>query len=403
MNILILSSSFPTHENDVLSAKFIKDQIENFKSFDENVVFHVLVANRSKHSFENNSKHYQLHKFRYFFSGLEVIGNEDIKAQLKNNKAIYLLIPFYFISQFVSTLNFVKRFNINKIHVHFFIPQAYIALKMKKYYKIPFNITIHSAEIVFFVKRFKILGKIIARKIIFNAERIWVTSENTKNTLLSIFSQEEIDELDIIISPMGLNTDHLDNIKESDVLGFKSKQNILYVGRFVEKKGVINLIKAFAKIHNEIPEYKLIMAGDGHLKKNINSLVEDFNLKEKIIILDKVNEKEKKYLFNISEILVVPSASQKGDIEGMPVVILEGLYYKKLVLTTKDTFCDHVIKNNKNGFIIGNNDSESLAEKLLEIINIDNNLKLEVMKNAKNTSLDYGSEVSYKKYKAFLD
>ena len=43
MNILILSSSFPTHENDVLSAKFIKDQIENFKSFDDNVVFHVLV------------------------------------------------------------------------------------------------------------------------------------------------------------------------------------------------------------------------------------------------------------------------------------------------------------------------------------------------------------------------
>ena len=45
----------------------------------------------------------------------------------------------------------------------------------------------------------------------------------------------------------------------------------------------------------------------------------------------------------------------------------------------------------------------NLAEKLLEIINIDNNLKLEVMKNAKNSSLDYGSEVSYKKYKAFLD
>ena len=145
------------------------------------------------------------------------------------------------------------------------------------------------------------------------------------------------------------------------------------------------------------------MAGDGHLKENINSLVNDFNLKEKVIILDKVNEKEKKYLFNISEILVVPSASQKGDIEGMPVVILEGLYYKKLVLTTKDTFCDHVIKNNKNGFIIGNNDSVNLAEKLLEIINIDNNSKLEVMKNAKNSSLDYGSEVSYKKYKAFLD
>ena len=60
-------------------------------------------------------------------------------------------------------------------------------------------------------------------------------------------------------------------------------------------------------------------------------------------------------------------------------------------------------KNNKNGFIIGNNDSVNLAEKLLEIINIDNNLKLEVMKNAKNSSLDYGSEVSYKKYKAFLD
>ena len=79
MNILVLATSFPANEKDI-SGKFIKDQIQNLKFYHNDFSFHILVGNRSKHSFKNESKDYILHKFRYFIKKLEIIGNEDIKA-----------------------------------------------------------------------------------------------------------------------------------------------------------------------------------------------------------------------------------------------------------------------------------------------------------------------------------
>tara|TARA_Y100001970_G_scaffold82682_1_gene104659 strand:+ start:8187 stop:9395 length:1209 start_codon:yes stop_codon:yes gene_type:complete len=401
LNILVLATSFPANEKDI-SGKFIKDQIQNLKFYHNDFSFHILVGNRSKHSFKNESKDYILHKFRYFIKKLEIIGNEDIKVQLGQNKAIYLLIPFYFLGQLISTFKLVIKNKIDKIHVHWFMPQAYVAFLVKKIYKIPYNITIHSSEVIFFVNRFKLIGKYISKKILLDAGKIWVTSNNTKDTLKKIFSDEEMEDLKIIVSPMGLNTNFLENIKENKILNSDSTKNILYVGRFVEKKGVINLIKAFQKIHTEILEYKLILAGYGHLKFEIENLVKKLKLNEKVVILDKVNENQKKQLFKLSEILVIPSGNQKNDVEGMPVVILEGLYYEVLVLATKSTFCEQVINNEENGFIINSNEPKELAKKLKKIINIEEKIKIQIKQNAKKSSLGYSSENSSIKYKEFL-
>ena len=401
LNILVLATSFPTNEQDI-SGKFIKDQIQNLKFYHNNFSFHILIGNRSNHTFRNISKDYSLHKFRYFIKKLEIIGNEDIKVQLNQNKAIYFLIPFYFIGQLVSAFKLVIKNKIDKIHVHWFMPQAFVAFLIKNIYKIPYNITIHSSEVIFFVNRLWFIGKFISKKVLHNAEKIWVTSENTKETLKKIFTDEEIIDLNIIVSPMGLNTNFLDNIKENEILNSDSTKNILYVGRFVEKKGLINLVKAFQMIHTEILEYKLILAGYGHLKLEIENLIKKLNLKEKVIILDKVNENQKKHLFNLSEIIVVPSSSQKNDVEGMPVVILEGLYYEMLVLATKSTFCEQVINNEENGFIIDSNEPENLAKILKKIINIDKKIKIQIKQNAKKSILDYSSKNSSIKYKEFL-
>ena len=86
----------------------------------------------------------------------------------------------------------------------------------------------------------------------------------------------------------------------------------------------------------------------------------------------------------------------------MPVVILEGLYYEVLVLATKSTFCEQVINNEENGFIINSNEPKELAKKLKKIINIEEKIKIQIKQNAKKSSLGYSSENSSIKYKEFL-
>ena len=62
---------------------------------------------------------------------------------------------------------------------------------------------------------------------------------------------------------------------------------------------------------------------------------------------------EKYELLHRTDLLVVPSIESKdGDIEGLPVVILEGLYCKAIVVASQYTNAQEIIEDSKDGFII---------------------------------------------------
>ena len=65
-------------------------------------------------------------------------------------------------------------------------------------------------------------------------------------------------------------------------------------------------------------------------KKNYNQQIQNLNLGNFVEFVGYVNEDMKYNLIQKSDLLVVPSVeSNFGDIEGMPVVILEGLFIVK--------------------------------------------------------------------------
>lgn len=55
-------------------------------------------------------------------------------------------------------------------------------------------------------------------------------------------------------------------------------------GRFTHQKGFWHLIKAFSVIHNEDANTKLVLIGDGEQKEQILELVEQFNLKDSVVM-----------------------------------------------------------------------------------------------------------------------
>ena len=130
-----MTTSFPFGENDP-SGKFIKDQILNIKQYFPDMQFIVLTGNKNKFEINETNDSYNLKVFRYFFKKMEVLGNEAIKIQIKKNKLILFLIPFYFISQIINALRLSKKNAIDLVYVHWFFPQAltaYFIYKLKKY------------------------------------------------------------------------------------------------------------------------------------------------------------------------------------------------------------------------------------------------------------------------------
>ena len=159
MNIAVVTSTFPKNSSDNIP-KFIKNQVINLKSNYPELNFFVLAPDNNENIELEKSNHYKQIRFKYFWpKRFQVLTKNGIINQLRRNSLNYLLIPFFFISQFVYLYRLVKNEKINLIYAHWFFPQAVNAFLVSKILKVPFVYTSHSSDVEMVKRKIPFLGK----------------------------------------------------------------------------------------------------------------------------------------------------------------------------------------------------------------------------------------------------
>jgi glycosyltransferase involved in cell wall biosynthesis len=141
---------------------------------------------------------------------------------------------------------------------------------------------------------------------------------------------------------------------------------ILYVGQLIKKKGVFELIYAFQKINSNLGlNLKLNIIGSGAEKNNLINLIKFLEL-EKSVSIFSINSNNEKlaYQYATSDIFCLPTYT-----EGFPRVIYEAMHFSLPIITTKVGQIPSLIKDGENGIYCIPGSSESLADKLLFLIN----------------------------------
>ena len=142
--------------------------------------------------------------------------------------------------------------------------------------------------------------------------------------------------------------------------GKGSKRKILLsVGRLSYQKNQIVLIKAFAKICDQFPDWDLLIAGEGEDRETLESEVKKLHLEDRISLPGASKNVEQ--LYCQSHLSCLPARW-----EGFPNVVAESLAHGLPVIGfagcagTRD-----LIKHGENGLLAkGNGDVETLAETL---------------------------------------
>ncbi|MBU3956518.1 glycosyltransferase family 4 protein [bacterium] len=156
----------------------------------------------------------------------------------------------------------------------------------------------------------------------------------------------------------------ISEVKRKDFKERFSAKNVLYVGDFMSRKGVFNLIKAFEKLNNK--NVGLILVGDGPEKskyleyinshKICNIFFEGFIHKENII----------KY-YKIADIFVLPSFNEVWGL-----VVNEAMACGLPILSsvfagaTRD-----IVKDGVNGYSFDPNNIDELTVKLRDLLTDD--------------------------------
>ncbi|WP_084021913.1 MULTISPECIES: glycosyltransferase family 4 protein [unclassified Lebetimonas] len=161
------------------------------------------------------------------------------------------------------------------------------------------------------------------------------------------------------------------------------KQNIvLGVGRLDKQKGFDNLIKAYSKLNTN---WKLYIAGEGNERKNLEKLIKNFNLEEKVILLGK--RKDIFEWYKKASIFVLSSKK-----EGFPNVLIEAMAFGCAVVSFDCPYGpNEIIENGVNGILVENQNIEKLAFSIQKLID-DENLRKKLSKEAMKVREKYSIE-----------
>lgn len=274
-----------------------------------------------------------------------------------------------FLKEIEGKINFYKEIDkYDVVHIHMasrrstFRKAKYAHIAKKKGKKVILHI--HGGEYKVFYNECNEKQKEYIKETFNLADKIIVLSESWKQYFKSLVNEEKI----VVIS----NAIKIPNDFEKDF----NRNELLFLGRIYEQKGIYDLLEAFSKLKNEFSDIRLSICGDGELDK-INKFIVENNLTSNIKCYGWVSGKEKEKLLTKSSIFLLPSYN-----EGMPMSILEAMAYKNIVITTNVGGIPEIIKNNENGIMIAPGNKEQLYIKIKDIIK-DKNKKEKISENAR--------------------
>lgn len=201
------------------------------------------------------------------------------------------------------------------------------------------------------------LKKILYKKILSWADTIMVNSKEFQKE----FKKEFNINAECIYNPL----DKIEIVKKSffrakKIFASKKYLKIITVGRFVDQKDQITILKSLNLIKNKI-DFKFVIIGKGILKEKLLNYIEKNNLKKKITVL---NFKKNPYPYiKQADIFILSS-----KFEGLPNVLLEAICLKKLIISSNcPTGPREILSNGKGGFLFKTGNYKKLSKIILSL------------------------------------
>jgi colanic acid/amylovoran biosynthesis glycosyltransferase len=140
---------------------------------------------------------------------------------------------------------------------------------------------------------------------------------------------------------------------------------LVTVARLVEKKGVEYAIRAVARLVADGIAVEYCVVGDGPLHGAIEKLVVELGLSDQVKIMGAMSHASVAALLTYSHVMVAPSVTAaNGDMEGIPVAMMEAMASGLPVVSTIHSGIPELISDGVTGYLVPERDTDALAEKL---------------------------------------
>jgi len=269
----------------------------------------------------------------------------------------------------------LENMNFDIIHTHSPFSAGVFAKRIAAKKNIPVITTFHSKLYDDFKQILKsdTVSKMALEKAIdyYNStDYVWTVNKGTAQTLKDYGYRGNID---IVHNGTDFTypADYNERKKVIDLeLNISSSDTVLlFTGQIIWQKNIKLVLQAIKILKSEHVKLKIIFAGEGNAKKEFLSLINQYNIKDYVIYLGLVSDREYlKSLFARADLFVFPSIYDNA-----PIVIQEAAALKCPSILIKDSNSAEGVVHNENGFLC-ENDAVHLSKTIKEVVNSKENL-----------------------------
>ena len=264
------------------------------------------------------------------------------------------------------------------IHSHYAIPHAMAAYMAREIIKIPYVVTLHGSDV-------HTLGldpayKPVVQHTVEKADAVTAVSEFLKNT-----AHEKLGiEREIHVIPNFIDTNTFSQVKgirlvvESGCISLRGEEEayeicpedkiILHASNFRSVKRVVNLIDIMSDVIDIMPNARLVIAGDGPTRIEVERRIEKLKLCNNIHLLGVRS--------NMQEIMCSADVfALNSTLEGMPLVLLEAMACKLPVITTPAGGIPELVRPGIDGVVTKGYEKDEFVEELVKLLENDSQRK----------------------------
>ncbi|MBC7790577.1 MAG: glycosyltransferase family 4 protein [Anaerolineae bacterium] len=139
---------------------------------------------------------------------------------------------------------------------------------------------------------------------------------------------------------------------------------VSFAGRLVPEKGVDVLLHAFVRIAHELPEARLIIAGDGPQRDAMQRLMAELGLESRVTMTGYLPREVLEQTCEAAWVQAVPSRWA----EPFGVVAVESMMRGRAVVGTMGGGLSEIIREGETGYLVPPGDVQSLGEALLTVL-----------------------------------
>lgn len=288
------------------------------------------------------------------------LGNSERKISAHMKVVYHFLVA-------ASLAREVERCSAEHLHAHFLNVSASVALFASLLSGVPYSVTVHSAGTK-------------------NAPHIIAIKEKLRHArslvMISHYNVEYFDAIEacreksqVIRCGMDLESYLFIRREEGARLARGSSAiaagrvfRIVAVGRMVEKKGFSYLLDAAKALRGE-HQFEVSILGSGPLESALKAQAVRLELGDRVRFLGQRSSAEVRESMEKADCVVVPSVtSTSGEMEGLPVVIMEAMAVGTPVVATAHSAIPELVINEETGLLVPEKDAAALAIALARLI-----------------------------------